>query len=111
MTFEAPVSASRPVGRPSSSTCTTSAVPKVPAVPHSTQRRVATRAQGSRLAWCSTTVVATTSSGPSPQPVGQVVDGLGGVAHQDDDVVAAGRPPGEAVHAVAGRLVGRGGSP
>ena len=35
------------------------------AVPHSTQRRVATRAHGRRLAWCSTTVVTTTSSGPS----------------------------------------------
>jgi phosphoketolase len=31
---------------------------------HSTWWQVATRAQGSRLAWCSTTVVTTTSAGP-----------------------------------------------
>ena len=30
--------------------------------------------------------------GPEPQAVGQVVDGLGGVAHQDDDVVARPAP-------------------
>ena len=49
--------------------------------------------------------------GAEPEPVGQVVDGFGGVAHQDDDVVAAGGPPGEAVHAVAGPLVGGRGPP
>ena len=48
---------------PSSSTAVTSATSKVPSGAHSTQRRLATRAQGSRLAWCSTTVVATTASG------------------------------------------------
>ena len=64
VTFDAPVMARRAGVGPSSSTATTSAVVKVPAVPHSTQRRWATRAQGNRLAWCSITVVATTSSGP-----------------------------------------------
>ena len=49
--------------------------------------------------------------GAEAQPVGQVVDGLGRVAHEHDDVVAAGRSPGEAVHAVARLLVGRGGPP
>ena len=111
VTFEAPVSASRAGVGPSSSTRTTSSVPKVPSRPHSTQRRVATRAQGNRLAWCSTTVVTTTSSGPRPEAVGQVVDGLGRVAHQHHHVVAAGGPAGEAVHAVAGLLVGGGGPP
>ena len=45
-----------------------------------------------------------------PQPVGQLVDGLGGVAHQDHHVVSAGRSPREAVHAVSRPLVGGGGT-
>ena len=36
---------------------------KVPSGPHSTNRRRDSRDHGSRLAWCSTTVVTTTSSG------------------------------------------------
>ena len=48
--------------------------------------------------------------GSEPQAVRQVVDRLGGVAHQDDHVVAARAPPGEAVHGGAGRLVLRGGA-
>ena len=65
VTLEAPVRA-RSAGRgPASRTAVTSSTPKVPSGPHSTQRRRATRAQGSRLAWCSTTVVTTTSSGAS----------------------------------------------
>ena len=63
-TFDAPVTASRAGGRgPASRAAATSSTPKLPSVPHSTYRRVATRPQGSRLAWCSTAVVTTTSSG------------------------------------------------
>ncbi len=45
--------------------------------------------------------------GAQAQPVGQMVDGLGRVAHQHHDVAPAVGSPGEAVHAVAGFLVGR----
>jgi hypothetical protein len=38
---------------------------KVPSGPHSTNRRRHSRAQGNRLAWCSTTVVTTMSSAAS----------------------------------------------
>ena len=44
--------------------------------------------------------------GAEPEPVGQLVDGLGGVAHQDHHVVTAGRSLREAVHARARLLVG-----
>ena len=47
--------------------------------------------------------------GAQAQSVGQVVDGLRRVPHQDHDVVTTRRPPGKAVHAVPGLLVvGRG---
>ena len=48
--------------------------------------------------------------GAQLQPVGQLVDGLRRVADQDHDVVPAGRPARESVHAVAGLLVGGGGA-
>ena len=41
--------------------------------------------------------------GAEPEPVGEMVDGLGGVAHEHDDVVGTLRAPGEAVHAGPGR--------
>ena len=77
--------------------------------PHSTNRRRATRAHGSRLAWCSTTVVTTTSSGLEAEPVGEVVDRLGGVAADDRHVVAVGGAPGEPQDRGARVLVGVGG--
>ncbi len=43
------------------------------------------------------------------QPVGQMVDGLGGVAAQHHDVVVLAPAPGEAMGALAGALVGGGG--
>ena len=49
--------------------------------------------------------------GAESEAVGQVVDGLRGVPHQDHHVVTTRRPPGEAVHTVAGGLVGLGGAP
>ena len=49
--------------------------------------------------------------GTEAEPVGQVVDRLGRVADEHHDVVAAGGPPGEAVGAVPGRLVGGRGAP
>ncbi len=45
------------------SASSTSSTVKVPSGPHSTNRRRARRAQGNKLAWCSMTVVTTTSSG------------------------------------------------
>ena len=68
----------------------------------------ASRAHGSRLAWCSTTVVTTTSSGAEPQPVGEVVDRLGRVAADDGDVVACRSRPANAERRRACVLVGRG---
>ena len=106
VTLEAPVSASRAGGRPSSSTRTTSSVSKVPSVPHSTQRRVADPRPGEQVGVVLDHGGGHHVVGTEPEPVGQVVDGLGGVAHQDHHVVTAGRPPGEAVHGVAGGLVG-----
>ncbi len=47
--------------------------------------------------------------GCEPQPVGQVVDGLGGVAAQHDHVVVLAATPGETMGALAGALVGGGG--
>src|SRR5579875_353839 len=64
VTLDAPVSASRAGRGWASRAASTSATSKVPSGPHSTYRQEATRAQGSRLAWCSTTVVTTTSSRP-----------------------------------------------
>ena len=60
--LDAPVMASsRGAGRWLSAAAT-SAAPKVPSGPHSTYRQVAARDQGSMFAWCSATVVTTTSS-------------------------------------------------
>ena len=61
--FEAPVIASsRGVGSVPSA-ARTAAASNVPSGSHSTNRQVATRAHGRRFAWCSTTVVTTTSVG------------------------------------------------
>ena len=45
--------------------------------------------------------------GCEPEAVRQVVDGLGGVAADDGDVVAGGIAPGKGEHGGAGLLVGR----
>ena len=66
VTLEAPVMASSAGGSASASRAAiTELTSKVPSDEHSTYRRRATRDQGSRLAWCSTTVVTTTSVGAS----------------------------------------------
>lgn len=62
VTFDAPMMASSFVRGPSDSAAVTWSTVKVPAVEHSTNRRRQSGAQGSRLAWCSATVVTITSS-------------------------------------------------
>jgi len=63
VTLDAPVMVSSfGLGLPSSASTTASSA-NVPSRSHSMKRRRATLAHGSRLAWCSTTVVATTSPG------------------------------------------------
>ena len=47
--------------------------------------------------------------GREVEPVGEVVDRLGGVAADDGDVVAVGGAPGEVERRLPGALVGGGG--
>ena len=65
VTLTAPGDGQQPGSRPASRAAATSSTVEGAVGPHSTKRRRHSRAQGSRLAWCSTTVVTTTSSGAS----------------------------------------------
>jgi hypothetical protein len=65
VTFDAPVTASSRGLGSASGASRIAATSKVPSASHSMKQRVATRPHGSRLAWCSTTVVRTMSVGRS----------------------------------------------
>ena len=95
VTLEAPVTASSGGRGPSSRAAVTSSTSKVPSTRHSTKRRRHRPGPRQQVGVVLDHGRHDHVVGREPEPVGQVVDGLGGVAADDGDVVALRVAPGE----------------